>query len=96
MSNGLTIRLIGIKKDPITNDKAMTFLSDKTKGKRVFLKFDNMKYDAENNLLCYLYLENKTFINAHLVKSGFVQVDSDIDFKFKNKLLKLNHEQATD
>ena len=96
LSNGLTIRLIGIKKDPITNDKAMTFLSDKTKGKRVFLKFDNMKYDAENNLLCYLYLENKTFINAHLVKSGFVQVDSDIDFKFKNKLLKLNHEQVTD
>ena len=96
LSNDLTIKLIGIKEDPLINGKAITFLSDKTKGERVFLKFDNMKYDAENNLLCYLYLENKTFINAHLVKSGFVQVDSDIDFKFKNKLLKLNHEQATD
>ena len=95
LSNGLTIRLIGIKEDPITNGKAITFLLDMTKGKRVFLKFDNIKYDAENNLLCYLYLENKTFINAHLVKSGFVRVDSDIDFKFKNKLLKLSHEQTT-
>ena len=95
LSNDLTIKLIGIKEDPLINGKAITFLSDKTKGKRVFLKFDNMKYDAENNLLCYLYLENKTFINAHLVKSGLVQVDSDIDFKFKDKFLKLSHEQTT-
>jgi len=85
LSNDLIIKLIGIKQDPIINGRAITFLSDKTKGKRVFLKFDNMKYDADNNLLCYLYLENKTFINAHLVKSGLVQVDSDTDFKYLNK-----------
>lgn len=94
LSNDLTIRLIGIKTDPIVNGKATSFLIDKTKGKRVFLKYDNVKYDGENNLLCYLYLENKTFINAHLVKSGLVQVDSDIDFKFKDKFLKLSYEQT--
>ncbi len=69
LSNNLTIKLIGIKEDPVINGKATTFLIDKTKGKRVFLKYDNIKHDKENNLLCYLYLENKTFINAHLIKS---------------------------
>lgn len=89
LSNDLTIKLIGIKEDPIINGKATDFLIDKTKGKRVFLKYDNIKYDKENNLLCYLYLENKTFINAHLIKSGLVQVDSKNDFKYKEKFLTL-------
>jgi len=94
LSNDLIIKLIGIKEDPLINGKAISFLSDKTKGKRVFLKFDNIKYDAENNLLCYLYLENKTFINAHLVKSGLVQVESNFDFKYKDKFLNYSKEYA--
>ena len=89
LSNNLTIKLIGIKEDPIVNGKATTFLADKTKGKRVFLKYDNVKYDKENNLLCYLYLENKTFINAHLIKNGLAKVDTSIDFKYKQKFVSL-------
>jgi site-specific DNA-methyltransferase (adenine-specific) len=89
LSNDLTIKLLGIKEDPTINGKATAFLIDKTKGKRVFLKYDNVKYDGENNLMCYLYLENKTFINAHLIKNGLVQVDRDIEFKYKNKFINL-------
>ena len=85
LSNDLKIKLIGIKEDPIINGKAIAFLIEKTKGKRVFLKYDKEKYDKENNLLCYLYLENKTFLNAHLIKTGLVLVDNDSDFKYKNK-----------
>ena len=89
LSNDLMIKLIGIKEDPIINGKATNFLNDKLKGKKVFLRYDNIKHDSENNLLCYLYLENKTFINAHLIKNGLVQVDSQIDFKYKDKFLTL-------
>ena len=89
LSNDLMIKLIGIKEDPIINGKATDFLNDKLKGKKVFLRYDNTKHDAENNLLCYLYLENKTFINAHLLKNGLVQVDSQIDFKYKEKFLNI-------
>jgi site-specific DNA-methyltransferase (adenine-specific) len=85
LSNGLVVKLLGVKEDPVINGKATSFLIEKTKGKRVFLKYDNVKYDKENNLLCYLYLENKTFINAHLIKQGLVQVDNEIDFKYKEK-----------
>jgi len=89
LSNDLTVKLLGVKETPIINSEATSFLIEKTKGKRVFLKYDNVKHDSENNLLCYLYLENKTFINAHLIKSGLVQVDTDIDFKYKEKFLNI-------
>ncbi len=92
LSNDLMIKLIGIKEDPIINGQATKFLTDKTKGKRVFLKYDTVKHDSNNNLLCYLYLENKTFLNAHLIKSGLVQVDSNMDFKYKQKFQNLFHE----
>ena len=95
LSNDLTIKLLGVKADEKINGKATEFLQGKTKGKRVFLKYDAVKYDSDNNLLCYLYLENKTFLNAHLIKYGFAQVDNDIEFKYKQKfqnLFQLAHE----
>jgi len=92
LDNGLIVKLIGIKEDPSINGKATEYLINKIKGKRVFLKYDNIKYDDENNLLCYLYLENKTFINAHLVKSGLVQLENNHVFKYKDKFLNLFNE----
>ena len=89
LSNGLTVKLLGIKENPIVNGKTISYLNEKIKGKKVFLKYDNIKYDNENNLLCYLYLENKTFINAHLIKNGLAHVDCDIDYKYKDKFLNL-------
>jgi modification methylase len=91
LNNDIIVRLIGIKEDPVINGKATSYLADKTKGKRVFMKFDEQKHDEENNLLCYLYLENKTFINAHLIKSGLADVNIDLNFKHKEKFLKLHN-----
>ena len=89
LSNGLTIRLIGIKEKHSVNGSATRFLIEKTKGRKVFLKYDSIKYDSENTLLCYLYLDNKTFINAHMLKNGLAEVDYSIDFKYKAKFEKL-------
>jgi modification methylase len=85
LNNGVTIRLIGIKENKELNGNATEFLKNKLSGKRVFLKFDNEKYDSENNLLVYLYLENKTFINAHLLKEKMAFVDESSDYKYKQK-----------
>lgn len=89
LNNGLVIKLLGVKENPAINGKAISFLIEKTKGKRVFLKYDKVKHDGDNNVVCYLYLENKTFINAHLIKNGLVQVDDNIDFQYRNKFLNL-------
>jgi site-specific DNA-methyltransferase (adenine-specific) len=93
LNNGLRIKLLGVKEKPEKNGEAIQFLKEKIRGQKVFLKFDIMKYDEENNLLCYLYLRNKTFINAHLIKTGFVAVDTLIGYKYKSKFLALQ-EQA--
>lgn len=85
LSNDLIVRLIGIKQKDESKDEAIQYLCSKTKGKKVFMKYDAQKYDSENILLCYLYLENKTFVNAHLIKSGFVEVKDIYDFKYLKK-----------
>ncbi len=87
LNNGLKIRLLGVKERQEKNGKAAQFLREKTHGEKVFLKFDNIKYDNDNNLLCYLYLENKTFLNAHLIKNDLVDVDTAFDYKYKSKFL---------
>ncbi|MDR1848333.1 MAG: thermonuclease family protein [Bacteroidales bacterium] len=85
LNNDLIIRLIGIKQNPQINGQATEYLRNKLNGKRVFLKFDEQKYDSNNNLMAYLYLENKTFINAHLLKEKLVDVNNTVEFKYKNK-----------
>jgi modification methylase len=85
LSNGSIIKLIGIKEDTNNNNGAIDFIYQKTKGQKVFLKYDQQKQDKDENLLVYLYLQNKTFINAHLVKERLVSVDNDMDFKYKKR-----------
>jgi len=87
LNNGLKIRLLGVKERPEKNGGAIQFLKEKALGQKVFIKFDTVKYDEENNLLCYLYLSNKTFLNAHLIKNDLVEVDTEFDYKYKSKFL---------
>ncbi|HJH25894.1 MAG TPA: DNA methylase N-4, partial [Methanophagales archaeon] len=83
----LKIRLLGVKENIEKNSEAIRFLRGKIRGQKVFLKFDTVKYDEDNNLLCYLYLENKTFINAHLIKNCLADVDITHSYKYKDKFL---------
>ena len=89
LNNGITVRLLGIKQDPSINGKATDYLAEKLKGKKVYLRYDAIKYDSENHLLVYMYLENKTFINAHLLKGKLALVDDSIDYKYKTKFQNL-------
>lgn len=92
LSNGLKVKLLGIKENPQYTTEAVEFLKQKFKKRKVYLKYDAQKYDEHNNLLCYIYLDNKTFINRHLIRTGFVNVDCSSNYKYKNKFLKdFNH-----
>ena len=89
LNNDLLVKLIGVKANKDKVDDAIKFLQAKLKNQRVFMRFDSLKYDQENNLLCYLYLKNKTFINAHLIKNQLVDVDNGSEYKYKIKFLNL-------
>jgi modification methylase len=86
LDNGLSIRLLGIKEIPEKNGEAKEFLEKTIKGNGVFLRRDaNLSEESD---FVYLYLNNKTFINAHLIRSGLVKVDDSLEFKYKKKFLR--------
>jgi site-specific DNA-methyltransferase (adenine-specific) len=87
LDDGLKIRLLGIKEKTEKKTQAIEFLQSRTKGQKVFMKFGQVKHDSKNNLLCYLYLQNKTFINAHLIKQGLADVDTSLSYKYKQMFL---------
>ncbi len=87
LSSGLIVKLLGVETNPSTASQATDYLQKKTKGHRVYLRFDEVKYDSQNRLLCYLYLENRTFLNAHLLKEKLAIADTSISYKYRNKFL---------
>lgn len=87
LSNGLVVKLLGIKEKKDYSQQAIDYLMEKFQKRKVFLRYDAVKYDADNNLLCYVYLDNKTFVNNHLVRTGFVDVDVSMDYSCRSKFL---------
>ena len=87
LNNGLIVKLLGIKTIPQFEGQAIEFLQEKFKKRKVFLKYDSVKFDSDNKLLCYVYLDNKTFINNHLVRTGYVDVDTSFDYACQKKFL---------
>lgn len=87
LNTGETVKLIGIKENPSYKAEAVSFLKSKFKNRKIYLRYDENKYDEENNMLCYVYLDNRTFINNHLVRTGFVNVDKDSEYSCKEKFL---------
>jgi site-specific DNA-methyltransferase (adenine-specific) len=90
LNHDLKVKLLGIKTKKEVADKAINFLTTKLKNQKVFVKYDSIKYDSNGNLLVYLYLKNKTFINAHLIKNGLVEVETNMNYLYKDKFIKLS------
>ena len=86
LSNGWVVRLLGVRGNGLTDREAVAFLERLTRNQKVFLKFDPAKGDASPRF-CYLYLKNKTFVNAHLIRTGFVDVDMSIEYGKRTKFL---------
>ena len=78
------IRLIGIdapesrksqRKDvQYYGKEAKEYLKQLIDNKKVKLEFDVDKLDQYKRTLAYVYLENGTFINAHLIENGYAKV----------------------
>lgn len=88
LNNGMEIKLLGIKEKDNFTSQAINYLKEKFNKRKIFLKYDLQKYDKNNNLMCYVYLDNKTFINNHLIRTGFVDVETNFDYSCKSKFIK--------
>ena len=89
LNDDAIIRLIGIKTNEEKQTEALEFLRLKTNKQKVYLRFDECEFDEQKNRMCYLYLKNRTFLNAHLIKNGLVDVDASFSYKNQAKFLKL-------
>lgn len=87
LHTGLIVRLLGIKTNPLYEQQAINFLEKKFRKRKIFLKYDTVPCDMEQNPVCYVYLDNKTFINNHLVRTGYVDVDTTLEYKCQKKFL---------
>lgn len=88
LNNGIEIKLLGIKEKDNFTLQAINYLKEKFNKRKIYLKYDLQKYDKNNNLMCYVYLDNKTFINNHLIRTGFVDVETNFDYSCKSKFIK--------
>ena len=96
LDSGLKVKLLGVVPidDSAFKEKAILFLKNLISGNRVFLKYDSEKFDEKKNLLAYVYLINKTFLNAKLIVNGLAKCDTKIDFQCKDRFLKYEEEAA--
>ncbi len=89
LDTGLIVKLRGII---ITDlDATLSYLRDFALKNKVYLKFDKRYIADENVVEAYVYLKNKIFMNAYLIKSGFAVVDKNSDFDLKDKFTKLEN-----
>lgn len=88
------LRLLGVLQNPDCGQEAVEFLTKLTKGKKVFYRLDEENGNLDP-LPCYLYLKNKTFINAHLIKKGLVEVDSETSYRQRKRFLKYREQART-
>ncbi len=85
LHTGLTVQFLGVK---ITDEGAvLQYLEQHVLKKEIVLKFDKNSYCSMEPIRAYVYLKNKIFINAYLIKSGMAIADRDIEFQYKEKFI---------
>ncbi len=89
LNSGLEVKLLGIKIKKEKEKEAVEYLKNYVLNKEVFLRYDSTSTIKNNNVNAYLYLKNKIFINAYLIKSGLALADKESFYSYKNKFEKL-------
>ncbi len=77
LNTGLKVRLIGVKAISGHSQAAVDFLQRVALRQRVCLQFDERKHEGDGTVRAYVYLENKTFLNAKIIREGYAVFDGD-------------------
>ena len=90
LNTGLKVKFLGVR--VIKPQEALRYLKDYILKKDVFLRFDNGAVLDENTVEAYVYLKNKIFVNAYLIKSGIARADRTREYKYKTKFIEFEKE----
>jgi modification methylase len=86
LDNGQTVGFLGITIDK--KKEVINYLTEHLLGKQVIIR-NGSNGNGGQDLLAYVYLKNKIFINAYLIKSGLGLPDRSINHKYSEKFIKL-------
>lgn len=87
LNTDLMVKFLGVKINK--KEDTIHYLQDYVLGKNVILKLYDNKVINENTIAAYVYLKNKIFVNAYLIKQGLAYPDLSIEHKYKEKFIKL-------
>jgi hypothetical protein len=90
LNTELFVKFLGVK--VIKKEEALEYLRNRILRKEVYLKFDNGPVLDKNTISAYVYLKNKIFVNAYLIKSGIARADRTREYKYKIKFIELEKE----
>ncbi len=90
LNTGLKVKFLGVR--VVKNQEALRYLKDYILKKEVFLRFDNGSVLDGNTVEAYVYLKNKIFVNAYLIKSGIARADKTKKHKYKKKFIEFENE----
>jgi DNA modification methylase len=85
LDNVIHVRFLGVRIDQ--KAETLDYLQKRILGKHVLIK-DDRRLD-NGDMSAYLYLKNRIFINAHLIKAGLGSPDLSIDHRLKKKFAAL-------
>lgn len=92
LNTGLKVRFLGVK--VIKKEEAIRYLREFVMNKEIFLKFDVTPILDESTVEAYVYLKNKIFINAYLIKSGLAVAEKLRDYRNKIKFIELERKAS--
>jgi site-specific DNA-methyltransferase (adenine-specific) len=75
LSNDAVIELLGVTTRPEQEEPAMQYLRETLKNEQIFIRHENVLAGEQRQSRVYLYLKNRTFINARLIKQGLADLD---------------------
>ncbi len=83
LDGGARVRLLGIDAPEMARDgrpaeflalESKAALADLTRGQKLRLEYDQLRYDQYGRLLAYLFLPDRTMVNAEMVRRGLARV----------------------
>jgi endonuclease YncB( thermonuclease family) len=79
--------------DVVDKERAVKYLREYVLKKDVIIKVEENSLVSENTIFAYVYLKNKIFVNAYLIKSGIAQADKKREYKLKKKFLEIENQR---
>lgn len=88
IDNGLLVKFLGVK--IVDEERALQYLKNYLLRKRVLIRFESDESLEEGDVVYgYVYLPNRIFVNAYLIKSGMARADREKEYRLKEKFIEI-------